>query len=85
MPAYSFGIFLSITRCSALRTDGSTYGLPLSSRYAPTETDTFFGSVSLLKASTRPRIASGGPIGTFAQVALPAAAIARAAKPPPSR
>ena len=36
MPAYSLSNFDSTTFFSAVRTDGRTNGLPLSSRYAPT-------------------------------------------------
>lgn len=56
MPAYSLSSFLSRSRCSASRTEGRTYGLPWSSRYAPTPTLTFLGLVSALYASVIPVI-----------------------------
>ena len=58
----------------ASRTDGvlvetlsaSTYGLPSSSRYAPTPSEILLGLVSAANASFSPRMGSGGPIGTSA-------------------
>lgn len=47
-----------------LRTQLRTYGLPLSSLYAPTPRFIFFEFVSRLKASVTPKMGSGGPICT---------------------
>ena len=48
-------------------TDSKTYGLLLSSLYAPTPKFIFFEFESLLKASVTPKIGSGGPAGMDAQ------------------
>ena len=54
MPAYSLSACESTTFLSAVRTDGSTYGLPWSSRYAPTPRLIFCSKLSALKASVIP-------------------------------
>jgi hypothetical protein len=58
------------TQLSLTFTEGSTYGFPLSSRYAPTPKLIFLGLLSALNASVTPRIASRGPRGTLAQTEL---------------
>uniref|UniRef100_A0A1B0BHB7 Uncharacterized protein n=1 Tax=Glossina palpalis gambiensis TaxID=67801 RepID=A0A1B0BHB7_9MUSC len=71
MGAYSLFNCFSITISSAQRTQGSTQGLPQSSRYAPTPRLRRLGFLSRLNASVTPRIGSGGPISTSSNQALP--------------
>eukprot|EP00967_Tisochrysis_lutea_P143101 scaffold265311_cov33-Tisochrysis_lutea.AAC.3 len=54
----------SISRFSAVRTEGSTHGEPAPSRYAPITRFTFLSDGSFLKACAMPRILSGAPCGT---------------------
>uniref|UniRef100_A0A1A9V4K7 Uncharacterized protein n=1 Tax=Glossina austeni TaxID=7395 RepID=A0A1A9V4K7_GLOAU len=71
MGAYSLCSCFSIILASAQRTQGSTQGLPESSRYAPTPRLRRFVFLSRLNASVTPRIGSGGPISTSSNQALP--------------
>lgn len=58
---YSWSILELKIISSALRTEGRTKGLLLSSRYAPTPRFTLFGFSQRLKASEIPSMGSGGP------------------------
>uniref|UniRef100_A0A1A9ZTS5 Uncharacterized protein n=1 Tax=Glossina pallidipes TaxID=7398 RepID=A0A1A9ZTS5_GLOPL len=71
MGAYSLCNCFSTILASAQRTQGSTQGLPQSSRYAPTPRLRRLGFLSRLNASVTPRIGSGGPISTSSNQALP--------------